>query len=214
MSMLVSTTKMTTLLMVAFALTSAADATTINQVSRIRPLATAASGGIYGFRLGMGITSFNRRANANTPPPEMLRKISLAKGLSLPINVGAILSLAPEARMTQFSTYVQWSFFERFLWPALAFRFALGRMTSGEHPNVWSTSYGLVSSWGMSSTTIYTLASLQTNKFTGLDKIHLDPAIGAGVELSLIPGFMTVASEVDFGQQGLDTFSLKIALGM
>ncbi|MEZ4744330.1 MAG: hypothetical protein R3B45_18080 [Bdellovibrionota bacterium] len=99
-------------------------------------LETAAAHGAYGFTLGAGLLSIEDQNLGRTLSTETqespqlslagskvnIPKIWISKGIFWPLDVGISFGYRPENNINQFSSYLQWSVFERFGLPAFSVR--------------------------------------------------------------------------------------------
>ena len=136
-----------------------------------------------------------------------LPQITIQKGLSIPVNLGVSYGALSHGAGKQWAGFVQWSFFERVRWPALAFRFSLSKITGMEWAQIDSKSLESIASYGFlryfqvfaSMKASYHKATWHT-EYSSQEFSKISHAHGFGLEVAIMPPYTSLAIE----QQNLE----------
>lgn len=130
--------------------------------NRMSPVETAASHGITGWRLGMGLVSSDvpedsqelagYEVTSQTQRPIetlVIPKIWMTKGLFYPVDIGFNYGASLSHQLNQVGGYLQWSIYEAFALPAVAIRGGMSRIFGLASTEIKTESLELVSSYGV-----------------------------------------------------------------
>lgn len=201
---------------------------------------SAPSLGSLGLRLSSGLTRLpspkqdlfqTGQQGVITSDHPLARRLWIAKGLSIPVNVGLNLSQLQEMGWLDVTSYIQWTFYEGFAKPALAIRGIYGKSFGMETMQMSSAGGDFVVSHGFIKyfaifgalglrrlqTDHYNKRSLGyelESKFEIKSDSKLLSVAEIGLQAAFVPGFaaLTVASSLSDHQTAYHTAKVTLSL--
>lgn len=187
-------------------------AAVLTQINSSSPLESASSHGISGYSFGLGYSQITLHSNNSyisgilgkeyaEKNEKAVPKIWITKGLFWPVDVGGFLTIISESGNISYGGYLQWTFFQEFALPALAFRYAYSKISGIKFTEFESNSFSLVGSWGYQFVTI----------FASLDYIKHNVEITNPIENQLIFDTEILGRKENFTTPNQNQIGIQIA---
>lgn len=153
------------------------------------------------------------------PPDDFFYpRISIVRGMPFPVDVGVGFSRLNDAGAQQWSGHLQWTFFERHRWPALASRYSMSKIFGDQRVQLstqnieFAFSYGFLRFFNLYFTKRYSLHSLtyRTSQFS-TEEQWVDSSQGGGIELMVLPPFTSISLGAQKGSRGEISYSSKLS---
>lgn len=158
-------------------------------------------------------------------------RITIIKGLSIPVDfVLAYAQLDSKEKIDQWSGFIHWSFFQRFRFPALAFRAGYSKITGVRKTSINTSSAALSASYSFlryftlygNYTLLYQRAELaplydtkevftmNTMRFSSTKESWFETNRSFGLKIQL-PGSISISGEMQRSSNSFEGFSGKIS---
>ncbi len=216
---------------------------TLSAIARYSPLEGAYSHGSIGATFGVGTHSYNDVPASSLQQHHMHMDDSddkqdmrashmyIVKGLALPIDVGVSLGATQDDQISIVGGHIQWTVFEGFRVPAVAFRAAHKRLFGLNDAEVSATRVDVVVGTNlMNFLTVYGFTGMQRNDVTlnsaayfqygltaqpeNLDyrKVWLSKAHAIGIRALVIPPLLALTAELQLDSATGQSVAAKISL--
>ena len=218
----------------------------MERVNRYTPIEGAGSHGSYGTHLGFGMSRYDKRPSANNhyyqhvmdedKPSSSesldLSKAYLVKGTPWPLDVGIVFGSDQATKINQLGGHIQWTAFEAFKLPAVAFRGYYSRLLGLTDTQFNSYGFdGLVSYGVLRYFNIYAGGGIQSSHLdmivTNTQETALAPlkqgsfrktdtltgyTTMVGMKANIVPALLSVSGEYHRSQNEKGSLAAKLSL--